>query len=65
MQKHPELHEVVTNIDSQRKPFLPNDCESDFSPLFKQLLVNVYQNINKIPTSQRHDTIIKRFATSL
>jgi len=51
MQKHPELHKVVTNIDSQRKSFLPNDCGSDFCPLFKRLLENAYQNVNKIPTS--------------
>ena len=66
MQKNPELHKVVANVNSHRKPFLSNDCESDFfCPLFKQLLVNAYQNVNKIPTSRRHDTIIKKFATSL
>lgn len=65
MEKHPKLHKIVTTIDSQRKSFLPNDHESDFCPLFKRLLVNAYQNVKKIPTSRRHDTIIKKFATSL
>ena len=65
MQKDPELHKVVTNVDIQRKKFLPNDCESNFCPFFKQLLANAFHNANKIPTSQRHDTIIKKFATSL
>ena len=62
MQKYPNLHKVVGNIDSQIKP---NDCESDFCPLFKWLLVNAYQNANKIPTSRQHATIIKTFAISL
>ena len=65
MQKDPNLHKVVANIDSQIKPFLPTDCESDFCPLFKRLLINAYQNANKIPTSRRHATIIKKFITSL
>ena len=58
MQKHPELNKVVANIDSQRRPFLPNNCESNFCPLFKQLLINAYQNVDKIPTSRRHDKIV-------
>ena len=59
MQKHPELHKVVTGVDAQRKQLLPNDYESHFCPLFKQLLANAYHNVNRIPTSRRHDTIIK------
>ena len=65
VQKNPELHKVVANVNSHRRPFFPNNCESGFSPFFKQLLMNAYQNVSKVPTSRRHDTIIKKFATSL
>ena len=65
MQRHPELHKVVTNVDTQLKQLSLNDCESNFCPLFKQLLANAYNNANKTPTSRRHDEIIKKFATSL
>ena len=49
----------------KEKQLLPNECESNFCPLFKQLLENAHHNLNKIPTSQRYDTIVKKFATSL
>ena len=65
VQKNPELRKVVANVISHGKPFFPNNCESDFCPFFKQLLMNAYQNVSKVPTSRRHDTIIKKFAASL
>ena len=65
MQRHPELHKVVRNVDTQLKQLSLNDCESNFCPLFKQLLANAYNNANKTPTSHRHDEIIKKLATSL
>ena len=62
MQRHPELHKVVTNVDTQLKQLSLNDCESNFCPLFKQLMANAYNNT---PTFHRHDEIIKKFDTSL
>ena len=63
MQKNPELHKVVENINTHKRPFFPNNCESGFCSFLKQFLMNAYQNVGKIPMSRRHDTIIKKFAT--
>ena len=45
--------------------YVPTKFQDMFSPLFKRLIANAETNLQKLPQQIRHDTIIKKFATSL
>ena len=38
---------------------------NEFSPILKRLMLNADKNLDRLPKQQRHDVLMKKFATSL